>query len=749
MARSFGEKLVHLRWWIVAGWLGAAAALAALTPATDPGANELLTFLPDDAASLRAAGALARHFPQSAGLSQAVVVIERRAAGAGGAARPSGPAGKLTPGDLAAMDRLAERLRQPPPPEAALPPVAVRAPGDFPPAFLRNPLVSADGSAAISIVNIPANFVTIRSARTVGHIRELIAGHRWPEGLSVAVTGSAAFGADYAEAANRSHRGTLRVTVVAVLIILLGVYRAPGAAGAVLATVSLAAVVAHFVLALGARWGLHVGTAEKIFVFVLLYGVGVDYSLLYLSRFRERLDAAAPPATAAAEAWSATAPTIAASGGTDIVGLAMLSAATFKVFRTTGRVLPIALLVGVAAALTLVPAAAAILHRRLFWPGRRSAPRQASPTPRRRRRLWPAIAHAVTRRPGLVFAAAIACLLVPAVWGFGMDYVYDALTGLEPEYGAVRGMEMARRHWPTGQISPVTCLLEAGTDEAGKQLRATAGKLTEALNETPGVADVRSVTQPLGRDSAEAWLLIPAVARRVNAEYLAARATRLVIVPAAPGFSNAAMASLERVRGVCGRIVPAGVRAHLAGATAEMADIRAVTRRDFRRVGALVLAAVFLIVLALIRDAVLSAFMVASTVLSYLATLGITRGFFVGLCGQGGLDWKVRIFLFVVLVAVGVDYNIFLAARLAEESRRRELRAAAREAIVRTGRIISSAGLIMAATLGSLMVGDISLLVQLGFALAVGMLVDTFVVRPLLLPAFAVLTGRTGRALRR
>jgi RND superfamily putative drug exporter len=158
---------------------------------------------------------------------------------------------------------------------------------------------------------------------------------------------------------------------------------------------------------------------------------------------------------------------------------------------------------------------------------------------------------------------------------------------------------------------------------------------------------------------------------------------------------------------------------------------------------------VFVLVLILLRDAVLSGFMIAATALSYLATLGIVQVFFVLICGWAGLDWKVQVFLFVVLVAVGQDYNIFLAARLAEESRRSPPRRAAYAAIVRTGGIISSAGVIMAATLGSLMVGDISLLVQLGFAFAVGMLLDTFVIRPLLLPAFAVLTGRTGRPLSR
>ena len=129
-----------------------------------------------------------------------------------------------------------------------------------------------------------------------------------------------------------------------------------------------------------------------------------------------------------------------------------------------------------------------------------------------------------------------------------------------------------------------------------------------------------------------------------------------------------------------------------------------------------------------------------------MATLGVSYWVFAGLFGDPGLDWKVEVFLFVVMVAVGVDYSIFLAARIAEEACRLPARLAIRVAVTHTGPVISSCGVIMAATLGSLMAGDFKLLHQLGFALALGMLLDTFVTRPLVLPAFAALTRRTGRA---
>jgi RND superfamily putative drug exporter len=189
----------------------------------------------------------------------------------------------------------------------------------------------------------------------------------------------------------------------------------------------------------------------------------------------------------------------------------------------------------------------------------------------------------------------------------------------------------------------------------------------------------------------------------------------------------------------------------MLGPTAEMIDTGAVTSGDFRRIAVLVLAVILVMVTLLLKDVVLAAFMVGCTLWSYVVTLGMTA-FVFGWLGEPGLDWKVQIFLFVVIAAVGVDYNIFLGARLVQEAQgraggaRQTARDAVRLALTHTGPVISSCGLIMAATLGSLMAGELKLLRELGFALAAGMLIDTFVARPLLLPAFVALTGRTGKA---
>jgi RND superfamily putative drug exporter len=740
------DSLYRRRWIAAAAWPAVAVALALLVPRVDPMAVERRAFLPPDAPSRRAARELARAFPERAGLSEAVVVFERRG-------------GRLTSDDLDAIARVAEKagqagLSEITPDELAR--ATIRSPGDIPlpaaelPGGLlpRNPLVSPagdEGQAALILIHVPASFITLYSARVVDHLHAAVRATRLPEGLCAAVTGSSGFGHDYAAAAQRSNRRTMFVTVAAVVCILLLVYRAPLAAMIPLTAISLAAVAALSLLRAGEHGGLHVGTAEEIFAFVLLYGAGTDYSLLLISRCRERLASGRSPARAVPTALAAVFPALAASAGTDAAGLLMLSFAEYEIFRTAGPAIAIAIGVALLAVLTLVPALLGIFGRAVFWPARTAKPR---------RRFWTRVAAGVTARPGLVLLAVLPLLAVPAIRGAHLRWVYDTLAQVRVRPGAhvggaAEGLEMARRHWPAGQVAPVRILLKTEQPQDAEAWRKLSERLTGALMELDGVRDVRSLSQPLGSESAGAGERLLAVlgATAVRDEYVGAdgRAMRLEAALGEPAMTRTAMAELRRVREVLeAETAEPGLRAKvlIGGATAQTDDIRSVTRSDFHRVATLVLGVIFLVVLLLLRDALLAAMMVASTVLSYLATLGISHWVFTGLLGSAGLDWKVQVFLFVVIAAVGVDYNIFLAARYAEESRRHARRRAMRRALTFTGPVISSAGVIMAATLGSLMAGELVLMHQLGFALATGMLIDTFISRPLVLPAFIVLTRR-------
>jgi len=734
---KIGPAVYRWRWLILLAWLAVGAGLSSLAPRLGPAGSEPTSFLPRGNPYCRAAEALQKQFPKSSGLSQAVAVFERAD-------------GKLSAEDLAAVEAVAAAISRPLGPKTSargLAGIVVRSPASLP--LPTNPFKSPDGRAALVIVDVPASFITIRSARIVDHVRAVAQAAKLPAGLHVVVTGSSGFGHDYAAAAERSHERIGLVTIIAVVIILLLVYRSPAAAMVPLVAISAAAFVAMKILAVGQHFGMHIGTGEKVFVFVLIYGAGMDYSMLFISRFGECLDAGMPKGPAAGKALGATLAAILASAGTDTLGLLMLSFAEYRVFRTAGAAIAVALIVALAASITLVPALSGILGGRLFWPGRHVGRS-------RKVRLWPAVARSVTRRPGWVLAAVIVLLAVPTARGVRLTWVYDALAELKPASpggvgNAAVGIGAAKRHWPVGQIAPVTVLIQSPTPLPIDRWKKLSAKLTAAATGVSGVQDVRSLTQPLGRnvDFVTRALLV-AAAGKTRAEYVSteADAMRFQAVLDKPSLTLGAMADVDRIRQAVEKALADAGQPHLtaglAGATAEMAQTRAVTQADFHRIAILVLAVIFAMILCLFRDAALAAFIVAATVLGYLATLGLAY-WLILLAGQDGLDWKVEVFLFVVMVAVGVDYSIFLAARVSQEARRNPVPAAVRNALVHTGPVISSCGLIMAATLGSLMAGELKLFVQLGLALALGMMIDTFVIRPLLLPAFITLTRRTGK----
>jgi len=738
----FGRVVYRCRWWVVAGWLLAAGALVIIARTLPPARNERAFFLPESVPYRRATEAMSKAFPDAGGLSEAAVVFERRG-------------GALAPADLAAVERVADAVaRDPADPALAedLARVTIRSPADVANPLARNPMLSPAteaGQATLVVAYLPASFVAERASRLVDHIRGVVGEHAadFPAGLTAHVTGSAAFGHDYALAARRSHERTQFVTLAAVIVILLLVYRSPVAAVIPLGAISVAAVAALHALTIGEQFGLHVGTGEQIFVFVLLYGAGIDYSLLFISRYREFLDAGLPRGESAAAGLNATLGAILASATTDTAGLMMLCFASYGLFQSAGPALGVALVTALLAGVTLVPALVGIAGKRMFWPSRRMG--QIG-----RKHVWPAVARVVTRRPGLVLALTLALLAAPAVRGASLTWVYDTLASLRGDYEAVQGIEAAKRHWPVGAVAPVGVLIEGGAPAPLEKWDAAAAKVTRAVAAVPDVREVLSYARPLGGSVSPAVNVLARTqgAERVANEYVAAdrTATRLMAILDSPPLTLKAMDTVRQIRTAAEQATrAAGLdgRVHITGATAHILDVRAVTQRDFLIIAALALGVILLVVLLLLRDVLLSAFMVAGTVLSYLATLGLTYWVFTGLLGAEGLDWKVEVFLFVVMVAVGVDYSIVLAARLFQEARAGgELRDAVRRAVVHTGPVISSCGVIMAATLGSLMAGDIALLEQLGFATALGMLIDTFVVRPLLLPTFSLLTRRGQRA---
>jgi RND superfamily putative drug exporter len=394
--------------------------------------------------------------------------------------------------------------------------------------------------------------------------------------------------------------------------------------------------------------------------------------------------------------------------------------------------------------------------------------------------LWGRVSRWVVARPALIGATAVLVLVPLALLGFCVKASYRATGELAPTSSSVAGLGAIQRHFTAGEVGPVTVLLESAGDWEGPEGQAVLAHLSLGFTYLPNVAEVRSLTQPLGAPLEElpqppepavrnlrgdlfktVWRnVVQGLTDRVNRTarefYLAKlppevsgparNVTRLDVVLRTDPFDPRSVPTLDLIQTWLREELPLStgalgeVRAECYGVTVNARDLARVTESDRRRINSLVLAGIFLILLALVRRPGLAAYLLGTVLFSYYATLGATTlaAHWWSARPVGEVDWRVPFFLFTILVAVGEDYNILLITRALKERKRHGGREGMRRALAHTGGTITSCGLIMAGTFATLMLGGLSTLVQIGFALAFGVLLDTFVVRAFLVPVFTL-----------
>ena len=696
-------------------WTCLALALRVSAPSFDSlAAREPASIVPDGQPYVAAVDLARRAFPQVSAATQTVLVFYR----------PEG----LTEADHACTAQIAQRLTA-----EATGQWRVLSPATHP--FLASRLLSADGHAAMIVVCHDLNYLTHRCMRQVDAVEE-IARSRLSPGLTLEITGEGGLGRDVTRGTRQAYHRTTWVTVLAVLAILILVYRAPLAAAVPLVSIGLSVFVAIQLLNRLAMLGWAVSDLERTFVVVLLFGSGTDFAMFWMARYWEQSEGT-EPARAFEVATAGTGPAIVASAATTIVGLLMLLLADLPPTHNAGRALGLALLVSMLAALTLTPALARLMGRRLFWP-RRSA--RTDPGV-----IWPRVAAVVVRRPGTVLLVMAVVLAWPAWRGWRSGCRYDAFGVVSADSSAARGRALAEGHFTAAELFPWTVLVKLSpVATSGARLEDLAIELGARCRAVEGITDVWSVDHPLGRSPA--GRLVP---RGLVTEYYVHQDPPCIRVevmqPFAP-LSTEGMDLCSRMladlgRWTADRIGPAAT-VHATGLTPYIVNVRRLADADQWRIMAWVAVAVSGVVLVWIRRPGLTLCMVAATVVVYLSTLGTADLFFAGILGRGALDWKVKLFLFVIMMAVGQDYNIFLVSRIVQERRTAGARDATARAIVTTGRVISSCGLIMAATLGSIAATGLTFYQQLGFAFAFGVLLDTFVIRPAVVPACYLLGDR-------
>jgi RND superfamily putative drug exporter len=740
--QSWAGFIVRSAWaWIVA-WALAAAAVWLPAPRIPTLLKDDATgFLPSDMPSQRAWSRLKAEFPEAAPRSRAAVIF----------ARGSG----FTADDRAYVGDLARRLNA----RSAELNWRLRAVETAP--YLQPLLESPDGAATVIAVDLPAEMLTHSSVRRVREIKQELSAVLAPPGLQIEVTGNAAMGELLDAKAKHDIDRTTLWAFAAVTVILLLIYRSPIAMLLPLATIAASLMVALGTVGWAASFGWPINGLVEMFIIVLVVGSGVDYCLFLFARFREELSSTGGDATRAVEAaLTHSGPAILAAAGTVAVGLATLVLARNRDLYTSGPTIAFAIGVAALAVLTLTPSLMRVVGLRLISLRRSSR----FPEPKEGA-FWRAAAHIATRFPLGVTAAMIAVLVPTSIVGARVQSLYDTFEEYPADSSFVRGARLYSKHFFDSQgVSEMTLIVSTDVRLDGPPdlavLRTALDRLHATLRERFPIVYQRDVEDPLGsaRSHPETSpatvgaILSSGVADRLARDAYIGRsgtATRIDLGVRVEPRTVASMELVDHVRVLAAQIIEqSGLRAatgaaHLAvdvaGESAAYADMRQLRTRDFRVIAVAACTLIYLILVGLIRSPMQAVILLAATLVTYLATYGATYLIVHAIYGLNGLSWQINFLLFIIIMSLGQDYNIFVVARIHEELRTRPPREAIEIAIRKTGRVVSGCGVIMAATFASMFSGSLLVLKEFAIALPLGILIDTFVVRPLLVPAMILL----------
>ncbi|MFJ6196470.1 MMPL family transporter [Micromonospora sp. NPDC092111] len=573
------------------------------------------------------------------------------------------------------------------------------------------PQVSPDGAVALLVVPLDTAGGQQAVVAKVAQVRGTLTG--LPDGLTVAVTGAPAFTADLTKVFEGADVTLLAVTAGVVALLLLITYRSP-----FLWIVPLIVVAATEQLTLRAvdtvvpavginlQQGAVTGIAS-----VLVFGAATDYALLLIARYREELRREQDRFAAMRAALRRTAEPILASGGTVVLGVLTLLLSE----QETNRALAVACATGVVfamlSALFVLPAVLVIFGRGLFWP---FVPRVGGPV--REGRLWGRLGDAVVRRPWPVAALSVLLLAGLALGGWGIRTGLSETAQFRVKPEAVAGAETLARAFPAGTTQPVAVLTNP----------AAAQAVTRAAAAVPGVASAR----PGAAGAAVAQVdVVLADEPGTTASDRAVAALRDAVA-AVPGSAPPPVEGAERAGG-----------ALVGGTVAATYDSDEANSRDLRLILPIILLLVGAVLVLLLRGLLAPLLLVLTVIASFFASLGAAWLLFDHLLGFPALDSGVLLLAFVFLVALGVDYNIFLVTRAREDARRVGTRDGMLSALRVTGGVITSAGVLLAAVFAVLGVLPLITLTQIGVIVCIGVLLDTLLVRTVLVPALAFLLG--------
>ena len=684
-----GRAVVRHPWRVIALWVIAAAAVILTSPGLSSTSNEA-DFLPKGYESIRAMDLQDKAFPQAGNVtSSAAIIVFSRSDG-----------GQLTGADSAKVATITRELDAKHIPNI----VSITVGPTSSNHLVRSAMVAMPNSALNGSGTGSDNAVKALRA----DLKPLVSGTDLAEG----VTGQAAQNLDSEQSFNRADQIVLLATLGLIVLLLLIIFRSPIIALLPLVVIGVVSQVANGLIA-DANKALHLNTDNSIstILIVVLFGIGTDYILFLMFRYRERLRRGEDRKQAMVSAVTRVGEVISSAAGVVICAFLALLLSTVSVLRSMGPALAIAVGVTLVAGLTLVPAVVSLLGTKVFWPSKswQREPRAAR---------FGAIGGALGRRPALFAGVSGLVLVALAVGAFGFKPTFDlSSSGIPATAESQTALVTLEKGLPAGATDPTEVLLHSNSGPL------TASELSgygTALKALPGVGSVGTPTMSADKLTAD-------YSMQLKYDPQSTQAVNVLKGSIAPGAHAAA---------------PRGTYALVGGTTAVYADLGHAINHDYMVVFPVAAVIILLILMLLLRSVVAPWYLLASVGLGFAATLGSSVLVFQNLQHQAGLVFLLPVYMYLFVVALGTDYNILMIARLREEAREgRDARQAAAIALRHTGPTIAAAGLILAGTFASLMLAGNTILSQVGFAVSCGIVLAAFVMAMFFSPGITALIG--------
>ncbi|MEN9706718.1 MAG: hypothetical protein RIS31_284 [Actinomycetota bacterium] len=573
---------------------------------------------------------------------------------------------------------------------------------------------SEDGAAAVVTIPMDEYEETAKITDRVNELRDLMR-QGLPSGLEVKLTGPEGFQADIAGVFAGANFTLLAVTAMVVIVLLLFTYRSPTLWLVPLLVIGTADRMAQILAGQVAQWfNITLDGSVTGILSVLVFGAGTDYALLLISRYREELLRFADRREAMAVAWRESAEAILASGGTVILALLTLSFADLAGTRALGLACAVGVLVAVISALFVLPAALVSFGRWIFWPG---TPKVGGVN-KTDNGVWAKLGRGVSKRPKFIALAGVFVLALLAIGGGNIKIGLSATEQFMKKPEAVAGIELLSKSFPAGTTNPTVVI--ANKDKLDDVVKAIEG--------VDGVASVKIAQKTT----------ITATGPKFET-LTDGNIGKIDVVLDGASRSEESYKAITGIRAAVKDV--AGADALVGGQDAQALDVKNTYAHDQALLIPMILALVFIVLVLLLRSLIAPVLLLLTVVASFFASLGAGWLVFVNVFHFPGLDLSVFLYSFLFLVALGVDYNIFLVTRAQEESRKLGLKEGMIKALSSTGGVITSAGILLAAVFAVLGVLPLIALTQIGVIVCIGVLLDTLLVRTVIVPALAFIAG--------